>query len=464
MTSVPDHRDELVVLCDELARLSSTVDSLERRAADRRRASRRRTGTLLALVAAVTAAAGWAVLRARPDGSSPLELGAIAGVFLLVLAAVPAARVMRAAREPLARFREEAAATTPPLVSARENAITAALSIFIMIGLYLDGWRHINLADGRAGAFLTIWHVPLYFGITLTGTWLTTRNQDMRALLRGRFDVLKIPQGYRLGVLGMAIITVGAMGDAVWHTFYGIEQGIERTLSPFHIMLFTGGTLIASSPARAAWAARRDVAPSFRRFMPALLSLTFSAAFVLFIVQFLSAFLVWTKSVPSIAALGDAGENTRIVGTSMVLVTNFILIAPLVYALRRWQPPFGTATFLFATVATLDAVLTELSRGWTIAAAAIGGLVADLLIRKLGASPRRPAAQLVVTAVAPLALWLAYFLTLGLAYGVWWERNVWLSSILLASLGGLALCALTAPAVQTAAIAAPEHERELRAA
>jgi hypothetical protein len=455
MTSVPNRQDELVVLCDELARLSSTVDSLERRLADRRRAARRRTGGTGILAAVLVTAVGWAVLRTRPDVSSPLEIGALAGIFLIAVAAVPAVRLAHATREPLARLRAEAAAATPPLVSARENAITAALSISIMFGLYLDGWRHINLADGRAGAFLTIWHVPLYFGITLTGTWLTTRNQDIRALLRGRFDVLAIPQGYRLGVLGMAIITVGAMGDAVWHTFYGIEQGIERTLSPFHIMLFTGGMLIASSPARAAWAARREAAPSLRRFMPVVLSLAFSSAFVLFIVQFLSAFLTWTHSVPSIAALGDAGENTRIVGTSMVIVTNFIVIAPLVYAMRRWRPPFGAATLIFTVVAALDAALTELSHGWTIAAAAAGGLIADLLIRKLGASPHRPGAQLVVAAVAPLALWFAYFISLGIAYGVWWERNVWLSSILLASLGGLALCALTAP---------PVAERGLRAA
>src|SRR4051812_25177014 len=129
MTSVPDRRDELVVLCDELARLSSTVDSLEQRLADRRRSARRRTGTALVLVAALTAAAGWAVLRARPDMSSPFEVGAIAGVFLLVLAAVPAARLMRAAREPVGRLRAEVAASTPPLVSARDNAITAVLSI-----------------------------------------------------------------------------------------------------------------------------------------------------------------------------------------------------------------------------------------------------------------------------------------------------------------------------------------------
>jgi hypothetical protein len=339
----------------------------------------------------------------------------------------------------------------------------------VIFGLFLDGWRHINLADGRAGAFLTIWHVPLYIGITITGTWIATRNQDMRNLMRGRFDIAAIPRGYRLGVLAMGTLSCGTAGDAVWHTFYGIEQGIERTLSPFHIVLFTSATMILSSPLRAAWARADEEAPSFGRFFPVLVSLTFSAAVVTFIVQFLNGFLPWTSTVPDIAATGAAGENARIVGTATVLMTNMIVLAPILLAFRRWRPPFGFATVLLPVIAALDGSIFELKRGWTVAAAFLAGLVADILIKRLDASPARVNAQRVVAAVTPLVLWSAYFVALRLAYGISWERNVWMSSVLLAGLSGLALSALMASsatasaAVEDAEDDAPALE-QLRAA
>src|SRR5262249_28531402 len=147
----------------------------------------------------------------------------------------------------------EGASQPPPLVSQRDNLIPALFASLVIFGLYLDGWRHINPADNPAGAVLTWWHRPLYIGATVTRLCIPTRNQSIRDLLRGRFDIAAVPAGYRLGVFGMGLLTFGAAGDAVWHTFYGIEQGIERTMSPFHIVLFTSAALILSSPLRAAW-------------------------------------------------------------------------------------------------------------------------------------------------------------------------------------------------------------------
>src|SRR5262245_49151954 len=429
---------------DELAYLTSKVGSLERALVRRQQRAARRG---IVSTAAIAGAAAVAAIGARLlTQSTNVDLHSGSTLIAIALAVAvaglgAAAFASRRAARSLGTYVLDAVKRPAPQVSLRDNLVTALLASLVIFGLYLDGWRHINLAD----AFLTWWHVPLYIGATVTGLWITTRNQSIRELLRGRFDIAAVPAGYRLGVFGMGLLTFGAAGDAVWHTFYGIEQGIERTMSPFHIVLFTSAALILSSPLRAAWNGVGPVAPSFKRFFPALLSLTLTTAAISFIVQFLLPFLLWTKPVPNIAALGDAGENTRIVGLATVLAANLLLMAPLLFAMRRWRLPFGAATFLFTTQALIESSMREMARGWAVVAALLAGLAADALIARLRATPERIGAQRVVAGVTPLVLWLSYFGILEFGYGVGWERNIWLSAVLLAGLSGVLLNSLLVP-------------------
>jgi hypothetical protein len=440
------HSDSVL---EELAYLSSKLGSLERELlVRRRRAARNAAVSTVVLVVAVVAAAVGARMLTRSTHLDLLSwraavVASLAAAVACIAAGAFAAR--RAARS-LVTYLVDAAAEPAPRISPRENLVTALLASLVIVGLYVDGWRHINLADNRAGAFLTWWHVPLYIGATVTGLWITTRNQSLRDLLRGRFDIASVPAGYRLGVFGMGLLTFGAAGDAVWHTFYGIEQGIERTMSPFHIVLFTSAALILGSPLRAAWADGSPDAPRFRRFFPALLSLTLCTAAISFIVQFLLPYLLWTAPVPDITALGAAGENTRIVGVASVLTANILLLAPLLFAMRRWRLPFGTATFLFTTVSVLESGMKNMERGWAVVAALVAGLAADALIARLRVTPERAAAQRIVAGVTPLVLWCAYFGILRFVYGIGWERNIWLSAVMLAGLSGVLLNALLVPA------------------
>ena len=57
-----------------------------------------------------------------------------------------------------------------------------------------------------------------------------------------------------------------------------------------------------------------------------------------------------------------------------------------------------------------------------------------------------------------LVLWLSYFGILWFGYGVGWERNVWLSGVLLAGLSGVLMSSLLVPA-QPAVAAADLHLR-----
>lgn len=336
-----------------------------------------------------------------------------------------------------------------------------------MLGLFLDGWNHINLQNGALGGFFTAWHGALYAGVGATAAWVLTRNPHL--YLREHepkpylHRLVGVPLRYPFAVAGLALATVGIVGDAFWHTFLGEEEGVARVIGPFHLFLFAGAAGLIAAPFRSGWHAPHyyPAVSSFRTMLPPLLSLTLLTALAAFMFQWLSAFVDWTPSiqidrVPTDLEGRDDVEGTiEYAGVARILVTNLILLAPIVLALRRWCLPFGSVTFVFTIVALLMSSLTEFDLGATILAAAAGGLVADGLIRWLRPSLDRPWTYHVVALVTPLALWSAYFVVLGIVHDIVWPFDLWLGTIGLTGLMGALHSYLTvAPA--TAVSPAPE--------
>jgi hypothetical protein len=366
------------------------------------------------------------------------------------------ARSMSATYE--ARLRRDASAIRKVPASAwREDRVTAALATLLILGLFLDGWNHINLQEGKLGGFFTIWHGLLYLGFSSTALWVITRNPQLyqRGVAPGpdARPLMGIPLRYPLAVAGIGLATVGLLGDLVWHEVFGEEEGVARVIGPFHVLLFAGAGLLITGPFRSAWhdATAYPSVPSLRTMLPPLLSLTLITAMGLFLFQWLTVFNAWepaleTDLVPAGASPSEGVEETvELAGVARVITTNLILMAALLLALRRWRLPFGSASLLFTGSALLMATLTELREGWTVLAALAAGLAADFLVQQLRLSPRRPATYRVVAAAVPLVLWGAYFATLALAYDVVWPRDLALGSIALSSLCGVLVSVLVLP-------------------
>ena len=348
--------------------------------------------------------------------------------------------------------------TSRPFSLWREDMITALCATSLMIGLFIDGWNHINLQNGALGSFFTLWHGVLYAGFTATATWVMTRNPHI--YLARTHDakpemhrVAGVPLRYPFALVGIAVATVGLMGDAIWHTALGEEEGVARVISPFHLLLFAGACLLIAAPFRSGWYAPNvyPATASFRQILPPLLSLTLVAALAAFMFQWLSAFLDWTPSlqidrVPDAIAGSERVQGTvEFAGVARVLVTNVILMMPVFLALRRWRLPPGSVTFLFTTVAVAMAALTEFRLGATIFAALLGGIAADVAIQRLQPSPIRPLAYRVIAAVVPMATWSAYFVILWIAYDITWPFDLWLGTVGLAALTSVVLSTVAIP-------------------
>jgi hypothetical protein len=322
--------------------------------------------------------------------------------------------------------------------------VTTALSGWVVAGMVLDAWAHQNVS--QLETFFTPWHGVLYSGFAVLMAWMAWK------ALTG------VPAGYGLGLIGAAIFLVGGVGDGIWHTIFGIEREIEAALSPTHIGLFVGALLVFTTPLRAAWSSNRlGTAPSLGAFLPALLSLTFATLLVSFLFFYLSAFrdpaatLPFERSARQIAGPFPALTYTRSHGVASVLVTNLLLVAPVLFLLRRWRPPFGSATLLFTTVAALTTATQEFVHGELVLAALAGGLAADWSIAWSSRTASPIGAHRLVATVTPLALWASYFLVLRLRDGIAWPAELWTGSIIFAGLSGLALSLLMAPPARPAA-------------
>ena len=313
------------------------------------------------------------------------------------------------------------------------------------------------MQDGALGSFFTPWHAALYAGFTATGLFVVFRNQHL--FVAGRqpkpyyHTFLGVPMRYPLAMVGLGVATVGLLGDIAWHTAFGEETGVARVIAPFHLLLFTGAALVVAAPLRSALYAPEYYPPrsSFGTILPPLLSLTLVTALVAFMFQWLSAFVDWTPSL-SIGTIPAAlVGNERIEGTvefadvARVLVTNVILLAPVLFALRRWRLPFGSVTSLLGAVAVMMSGLSEYERWGAILAALAGGLACDALIGWLDVVPERPLAYRVTAGLTPIVMWTVYFVVLRPLHDVRWPLDLWLGTVGLAAVTGVLLSFVVVP-------------------
>jgi hypothetical protein len=315
-----------------------------------------------------------------------------------------------------------------PARDRREEAAVAVFGTWMIIGLFIDGWAH--QAD-KPETFFTPWHGVLYSGFVVAVVWFAWEGRRQGTL---GLPSAAVP-GQRLTALGFVVFVTGAVADGLWHEIFGVEVDLEALLSPTHLLLLIGGFLMVTQPIRAAWADTTDDAGSMRAFWPQAVTLTLATALVSFFTMYLSAFVGVADERGS---TDRVQELLQVEGLASILVTNVIMIVPLVFTLRRWRPPMGTFTVLFAVVALAMTGLEAFDRAELAAPAVLAGLTADIALRRL---PVRA-----VAAVVPLVLWTAYFAVAQASYGVEWPPELVAGSVVLATMSGLLLAVFMGPA------------------
>lgn len=341
-----------------------------------------------------------------------------------------------------------------PSRERRGHYVTLGLTLWTILGLYLDVWSH---GQSVPESFFSPYHALFYSGFIATAAWI------LRPLLRpaheGTGAMARGPRGRDLGVVGVATFAIGGLGDMAWHFRFGAEKGIEALTSPPHLALLVGLILIASGPFRAAWAGddRTATSPSLRGFMPALLSLTLSMLLVsmatIHLWGFASAHYMTPVALDRFAeefartprGVWMVREITQQRGVGNILLTNVILLAPVLLLIRRWSIPFGSVTVMYSLVGLLMAAVTGSAYPLLLAVPVIAGLATDVLVKGLRPSTTRRGALRALATVSPIVTWSLYFLATHLEEGIAWPPGLWLGTILWTGVSGLALSVVAVP-------------------
>jgi hypothetical protein len=202
--------------------------------------------------------------------------------------------------------------------------------------------------------------------------------------------------------------------------------------------------MMMSGPLRAAW----QMFDSQRKEIPwrALLSLFIVVGVFTFFTQFSNAF-----SHPQVfVGRAPAGDTYfwDVALISYVLIPTLILMSAIIMVVLRWTLPFGSLTLLLAGNSILMFLMTwrYSHQQWPVLISAfLSGLLADLLMLRLKPKAQDIKALRWFSFLVPAEFFLAYFLTLILTFGIWWNSNLWLGMIFFSGILGLALSWLAVP-------------------
>lgn len=298
-----------------------------------------------------------------------------------------------------------------------------------MGGLYIDAWVHSHTA--RIESIVTPAHAVFYSGFVAISLWILQLVIDRH--VEGRPYREAVPVGYGGAIIGMAVFVVSSGADLVWHTIFGFERGLDALLSPTHLVLFTAVTSIITAPFRSAWARPEPEHERLSSFWPLTIALTLATGLWSLDTGYLSTFHHALPAGPS-----DPGEQALTI--ARLLVTGIVLVVPTLLLLRRWRPPFGVVTVLFAGVALPVGSLNDFAPVWPVVAGVLAGVCLDGLIQVLASSPNKRWAYRISGTAAPAFLTIFHLGFAAIArHPLAWHFNMLGGVVILSALSGLAL-------------------------
>lgn len=330
------------------------------------------------------------------------------------------------------------------LSSLQFDWLMAAFGLWLIGGLYLDGWAHNH--NPNLETFFTPWHGVLYSGFLIQAGVLA--GLFARNLRRGYSFTTALPQGYGLSLIGAAIFTIGGVGDMAWHIIFGIEIGVEALLSPTHLILAVGGVLLITGPLRSGLH-RNESSASPLAHLPILISSTLLYMILSFFTVYANPYATTWVSTPD-RPFSSYTYITQAIGITSFLFQSALLSAILLVLLRNNKLRPGYLTFMIGlcvglTVTINDPFLSADPKLFFLGAL-VAGCLSDLLLWLLKPSIANILNLRLFIAAVPTLLFGSYFIVLFATVGVWWSIHFWAGAILLCGATGWLMSYLIIPA------------------
>jgi len=326
--------------------------------------------------------------------------------------------------------------------------------VWLITGLYLDGWAHHHLT---LESFFSPWHAVLYSGFFISAA--SVGLAFLNGLRQGRPWREALPIPYRASLLGSIIFLFGGLADMTWHTLFGIEQSLDALLSPPHLVLALGASLLITGPLRAAVMQAQHPSqagspptspgPTVRLPFPALLSISVLVALLGFFSMYTHPWIELSDrpfGSIGLANLFYIETTSPSVMVSAVLLQSLILVSAVLFLVRRFRLPPGALTFLFTFTTFLAA---SIHTNWgLIPLGLLAGAAADALVPILRPGERTYRTQLFAF-LLPVIQYSLFFGALKLSGDLAWTHQLWTGTIFLAGIAGWLASMNTFPADQT---------------
>lgn len=239
-------------------------------------------------------------------------------------------------------------------------------------GLFVDIWGHNYLKSTQLETFFTPSHYLFYsgfFAIAIFYGFFALKNH-----LRGYAWNKSLPKGYSL--IHLFIFGLGGMVDFLWHTTFGLEKNLDALISPSHLFLGIGTTLLLTGPIRSGWQ-QTVTKKGFFYQLPLIISLLLLWTCYSVVTEFAHPIFQ-----PVFEGAFFQRSNIFMVqglGVASIHLQSILLMGILYLNLFRWKFNFGSITLLVAS----NTVLMSIMASKTATAGLnylIGGLVCGILL------------------------------------------------------------------------------------
>ena len=326
----------------------------------------------------------------------------------------------------------------PILATRADDAVAGLCGAWMMAGLFVDGWAHRNQ---KPETFFTPWHGLLYSGFMASAVWMLVvvrRYQRPGISLRET-----LPTGYGFRSVGVAVFGVGAVLDLLWHEIFGVEADIEALLSPTHLVLLTGGLLMAIGPIVSTLAREGD---SQRRAWSSTGPIVGTVAFVVALLQFFFMYLS-----PYEYGIYSGYDREVVRGIGAIVVFTWITTTGLLFLVHRVELPRGAFFVVLFLPAFAQTVLTSFETASRLLGPALAALLAEVTWPTVRVATRRWT-YLIPAWIGAMTLvnWFGLFLGVELGAGISWSVHLWTGAPMLAALLAVFMTVSTEPRVASA--------------
>ena len=315
-----------------------------------------------------------------------------------------------------------------PLAARRDDAIAGLCGVWMISGLFLDGWAHRN---SKPETFFSPWHGILYSGFFASALWMLyviRSNQKPGTSWRRA-----LPLGYGYRGAGVLVFGVGALADLIWHSVFGIEVDIEALLSPSHLLLLSGGLLMAVGPIVSTLAREPEQKPTWSSMGAVVGTVGFITSLMQFFIMYLSPFDSWVFTKDQAAeAFNEGGgwmqRTLEVRNIAQILLFTVFMVLPVLWLVRNVKLPRGSFLAVWFVPTVLQSLLDSFQSWQRLAGSLVAAVLAEVLWPKLDARFRENARIPMLAALLAtmtFITWMGLFGSLLISDTLAWQVELW---------------------------------------